>query len=426
MSVSRRFIKVFLASPGDLTEERYAAKAAVDEYNDTWAEDLGYHVELVGWEDTIPGYGRPQARINQDLERCEYFIGVMWKRWGMPPDVSGKYTSGFEEEYEISVAKHRETGSPAISLFFKEIDPGLQRDPGPDLKNVLDFKERIIAEKEILFQTFNKTDEFQQRIRRCIADYVKKQKLKEISNLAAEGQARSLEGSVAEDVSDTTPASAKLFSPEGATFLRELISEKGLGGERESIASATVARFRLLANIIGDLGNDKQFLGVHDANILFNHRTNLELGIGEKIGLIDSGLANYSSENTPLWYWLANIDAFKKNSLQVYSVFGETNKRVGALSAMRLMSEPLSSRKPLDKNACIESWFSESGPIAVKVAALEYLAACGTTEDLTAITAELDRGNYRTEGAAINAILRINLRESRENAVVALFELEPA
>jgi hypothetical protein len=46
MGDSRKIIKVFLASPGDLQDERRAAKAVVEEFNKLWADNLGYHVEL--------------------------------------------------------------------------------------------------------------------------------------------------------------------------------------------------------------------------------------------------------------------------------------------------------------------------------------------------------------------------------------------
>ncbi len=67
MTESRKIVKIFLASPGDLQDERRAAKSVVDELNSNWAGYLGYHVELVGWEDTITAYGRPQDTINRDL-----------------------------------------------------------------------------------------------------------------------------------------------------------------------------------------------------------------------------------------------------------------------------------------------------------------------------------------------------------------------
>jgi hypothetical protein len=122
MPDTRKIIRVFLASPGDLQDERRAAKTVVDEFNKLWADALGYHVELVGWEDTISQYGRPQATINQDLERCEVVVGMIWKRWGTSPSKAGPFTSGFEEEFETSLKKRRTSGRPELALFFKEID----------------------------------------------------------------------------------------------------------------------------------------------------------------------------------------------------------------------------------------------------------------------------------------------------------------
>jgi hypothetical protein len=52
---SCKIFKGFLAPPGDLQNEHGAAKAFVDEFN-------GYHVELVGWEHTIPDYRRPAVK----------------------------------------------------------------------------------------------------------------------------------------------------------------------------------------------------------------------------------------------------------------------------------------------------------------------------------------------------------------------------
>jgi hypothetical protein len=83
MATDRTIVRVFLASPGDLVDERRAAKGVVDEFNRLWANALGYQFELVGWEDTAPSFGRPQALINRDLEECELFIGMMWKKWGI-------------------------------------------------------------------------------------------------------------------------------------------------------------------------------------------------------------------------------------------------------------------------------------------------------------------------------------------------------
>lgn len=172
MAVNLRIVNVFLASPGDLSDERRAASLVVDEFNAELAEELGYLVKLVGWEDTVSVFGRPQATINRELERCELFVGLMWKKWGTPPDTAGKYTSGFEEEFWTSVERKSTDVQSEISLLFKEVDQELLDDPGDELKKVLAFRDRLIAQKIILFEQFADIVEFKTKFRRCITKYV--------------------------------------------------------------------------------------------------------------------------------------------------------------------------------------------------------------------------------------------------------------
>ena len=126
MSSTRKILRAFLASPGDLQEERKAVHDAVVEFNEAWADELGYQIELVVWKDTAASFGRPQYLINQDVDRCDLFIGMIWKRWGTPPNNDGKFTSGFHEEFERSIDRRKQGETPEISLFFKEISEELR------------------------------------------------------------------------------------------------------------------------------------------------------------------------------------------------------------------------------------------------------------------------------------------------------------
>jgi hypothetical protein len=81
--------KVFLASPGDLREERKVAKLLVDGFNSQFADTLGYHVDLVGWEDSLPNFGRPQSLINRDLEGCDQFYWDDLEALAGAPSVTG-------------------------------------------------------------------------------------------------------------------------------------------------------------------------------------------------------------------------------------------------------------------------------------------------------------------------------------------------
>ena len=38
--------------------------------------DLDCFIDLLGWEDRPPGFGRPQEEINEDVDRCELFVGT--------------------------------------------------------------------------------------------------------------------------------------------------------------------------------------------------------------------------------------------------------------------------------------------------------------------------------------------------------------
>ena len=94
----RQILTVFLASPSDLIEERKVARKVVEKINRI-VSHIGWHIDLRGWEDTLPNSGRPQAHINKDVESCDLFIGMLWERWGSS---TGQYSSGFEEEFELA------------------------------------------------------------------------------------------------------------------------------------------------------------------------------------------------------------------------------------------------------------------------------------------------------------------------------------
>jgi hypothetical protein len=417
MANSRKIIKVFIASPGDLQEERRAAKHVVDQFNKQWAEYFGTHIELVGWEDTVSRFGRPQDLINRDLDQCEVFIGVMWKQWGSPPSKDGPYTSGFEEEFERSVESKKRLNRPEISLLFKEVDPELFKDPGEALRKVEVFKNKIIAEKAILFQRFANTREFEDKVRDCITSYVQSLQAEEAQKIADETTAK------ASDTSEGKDTTAPVYTPltvEGAKFIRSFVTKTEGDRTDNPITPAEVARFRLLGSMVAVRGNDDNSLGIHDANILFYSRDKIDLTHREMQGLIDSALDHFSHENVPLWHWYVAVGSEEGGYLSLVSLIGSPTQRIGALNAMRIVSEPIKPLQKLhandndvDRKDFIQSWFQESTDERLKVAALEYLAVCGKAEDLPLIRKEYERGNYQTVGPATQAILR-----SRKRTVV--------
>ncbi|GAH25064.1 unnamed protein product, partial [marine sediment metagenome] len=166
---SRKVVNVFLASPGDLIVERGIARNVVNRLNRALGKQIGLHVELRGWEDTLPGVGRPQGIINQEVETCDLFIGLLWKRWGHP---TGEFSSGFEEELNIAEERYRDTKAPEICLFFKDVDEGFLEDPGKQLRSVLDFRKKQIADKKYLFKTFKDPEDWKDSFEDILMAYM--------------------------------------------------------------------------------------------------------------------------------------------------------------------------------------------------------------------------------------------------------------
>ncbi len=163
MVTYRKVIRVFIASPADLIAERTRFPNIIDEVNKIKANSKEIQLEPVGWKDTLPGRGRPQELINKDIERCDLITMLLWKRWGTS---TGKYTSGFEEEYELAKSLNEKTnGKPEIWLYFRAIPDDMLADPGKQLRQVLDFRNKIETEKKFLYRAYEDVDEWVQLFR---------------------------------------------------------------------------------------------------------------------------------------------------------------------------------------------------------------------------------------------------------------------
>src|SRR5438034_10138061 len=117
-----RIIKVFIASPGDLTIERRAFKDIIDELNAGFGRGADGQFEPLGWEDALSQVGRrSQSVINQDVDACDVFVLVMWRRWGQEAPDAAPYTSYTEEEFYRALTRYEKDGKPIIFVFFKHI-----------------------------------------------------------------------------------------------------------------------------------------------------------------------------------------------------------------------------------------------------------------------------------------------------------------
>ncbi len=222
--------KVFIASPGGLEKERKAFACTLNDYNETDALHRGKLFIPKGWEVTLAGMGRPQALINEAICECDYFVLLLWDRWGSPTGVEGqsKYSSGTEEEYHVALECINDPEKPLrqMVVFFKAVDPGKLSDPGPQLTQVLEFKKKLEREKQLYFFTFDEMATYEKRLRAHLARWVR-----DAENPSA--QPLVISDDVTLDVSDSRPATEDTNRHTGMLTEADALADAGRLTEAE-------------------------------------------------------------------------------------------------------------------------------------------------------------------------------------------------
>ncbi|MCC3303710.1 DUF4062 domain-containing protein [Sneathiella sp. HT1-7] len=418
--MERRVLKVFLGSPGDLQKERERARSIVEEENKNHAYNHGYQIELVGWEDTVAQARRAQATINRELDQCEYFIGMMWQKWGTAPGGEGHpYTSGFEEEFRRSMDRKRATEKPEIALLFKKPTEELLADPGPEITKVLKFKKEIVDAKELTFQEFDKLDEFATKFRAIISlilnmqldaskaeDIVSEESIKETSNDGSQ--------------KDIAPSTTSLFDPSSIHFIESLF-------ENSEIDATSIARFRLIANSMHKSGNDDISLGVHDSNLIYRNKDAITLESRETKFLIKTGVSNFQSEVVPIWYWLFSTTESPQYEITFRTLYGSNRHRENALKILRLCSWDIADISELfTRKSIIEIWLNNNTSNDLRLAAFSYLQECGREEDLPQISSFHDSSETNISIAAVSATIGILSKFSISEALEFIATREDA
>jgi hypothetical protein len=164
-------LKVFLASPGDVKLERDKAREEILGLRPL-AQKHGFDLQPLGWEtDVAPNAGRPQALINPLVRECDLFIGIVWRRFGMP---SGEAESGTLEEFNLARERFAKEGSPHIMLYFREVHPDFLADPGAQLQKVLDFKKQIDEGHLALYANYRDEEHFATLLRKHLTEWLLK------------------------------------------------------------------------------------------------------------------------------------------------------------------------------------------------------------------------------------------------------------
>lgn len=404
--MKRNVLTVFLASPGDLEPERKIAREVVERINKVISRRVDWHIELLGWEDTLPGYSRPQDMINKDVDCCNLFLGLLWKRLGQS---TGKYTSGFHEEFLRARERHTSSSVPEIWLFFKTVDNDSLEDPGEQLKKVLEFKKDQIERKELFFKEFLDASSWERAIYdqllAYVLDLVQKSQGSGPDKAIPTGKETGEEISISAEEKQEGDDS---FPPELGLILQKTSSHIN-GQKGAELDSWDKTRLFLLANAWFSSVHLDERLGVHEINLVYSQRKSWELS-GEELSFIFRTIATDEYHTCPGWYWFQGEEEKLVDKGVYWLAFTAKDAEVRKM-AFTLMTQ--TDYRPPKK--IIEKGLSENkNEIVLKV--IELLAQNGLPEDIGLLDKVIDSDESKIKNSAKSARLDLIYREKPNDA----------
>ena len=164
MTQTVTLLKVFLASPSDVAEEREILDGVIKQINVDMGDIHNVRLELLKWETHVrPEIGTdPQESVIRQIgDDFAIFLGIMWGRFGSP---TPRAESGTEEEFNRTLSRRKDSPESVDMMFyFKDAGiPPSELDP-EQLAKVLRFKEEISSQGVV--SVFKSPDEFRTQAR---------------------------------------------------------------------------------------------------------------------------------------------------------------------------------------------------------------------------------------------------------------------
>jgi len=166
-------VRVVIASPSDVKEEREALNEVVNRINRNTAERQGLVLKAVRWEtDSYPGFhiDGPQGLIDPILkiDDCDILICIFWKRFGTITE-DGK--TGTEHEFYKAYEAWKQNKRPQLMLYFsqKAYSPKEAEDLEQHLA-VLKFRKNL--PKEGLHWDYDGIEQFKEYVYDHLTNYL--------------------------------------------------------------------------------------------------------------------------------------------------------------------------------------------------------------------------------------------------------------
>jgi len=151
-------LRIFLASPGDLEEERKAVRATVDEYNARRKGDSNVTFEVVGWDRVRGTARRSQEAINELISESHFVVTLFKSSWGSEPGSPWGYTSGTEEELFTGLLELGQAEQPMRDVWVAFIDH-----PSPDGK-IVALRQQMSRQHSMMYESIADSRDLKEKL----------------------------------------------------------------------------------------------------------------------------------------------------------------------------------------------------------------------------------------------------------------------
>jgi hypothetical protein len=419
MNQPGKIYKIFLASPGDLPEERATLRSIAEEINAGCFVATQRMLVVRGWEDISPIEGRPQAIINPDVDDADLFIGCLYQKMGSPSGEGDK--TGFEEEFDRARTRFKKAGKPHISLFFKRVEAVRLVEPDDKLRAVLTFRQKLIEDHEFIFKEFTNVAEWRDLVHKLLLEIVLAEFRVDISGVTPSqaGVTQTQAEVMTDDSAESgvlTPALKRL-----AELVRDTSAQIGKGRSSAVVRDeAKSVRLLLFAATNYDWFSQHIQFGAHEINSLFRQRTEFQLTEHERLFILRTLLLD-PFLTKPGWFWIKGWSLKPANWI-VYFTTQDSDPvmRAEIVQLASLIGFPLNKAKVGRKKPIAQ--ILKDKELAVRLKGLEFLARVGTISDLDDVRFLLGDSNKNIRAQAEQAIEQISIRADPDKAIREIIE----
>lgn len=158
---SRKLLRIFVASPSDVRDERAEMPDIVKSLNRTLGKLRNVVVELWRWEDdAVPGVGEPQALIDPELDQADAVVVIFWNRFGLETTTG---ETGTEREVLRAFKRWEQQGRPQILIYFCKRPKTLDKEETRQRLSVLEFRDKLSS--AALAVEYDDVSDFKWRVR---------------------------------------------------------------------------------------------------------------------------------------------------------------------------------------------------------------------------------------------------------------------